>query len=120
MTNRVTGEGWSFGDWSRFIGAWRKQEKGASQELELVQATDIGSSDTGETEQNTPGSRNDPVIKASTDKLSAVFDWIVEHVPASGTTSLQKEKLPPKDPTTKFDLERFYVALTRKLYDEGL
>ncbi|KAF8133888.1 alpha beta-hydrolase [Boletus edulis] len=119
MTNRVTGEGWSFGDWPRFIGAWRKQEKGASQGLELVQTTDIGSSDTEETEQNTTSSRNDPVIKASTDKLSAVFDWIVEHVPTSGTTSPQKEKFPPKE-TTKFDLERFYVALTRKLYDEGL
>ncbi|KAH0832129.1 alpha beta-hydrolase [Lanmaoa asiatica] len=119
ITNRIAGEGWALGDWSRFIGAWRKQEKGASEELELAQATGIG-----ETERITQDSRHDPVVKSSTDKLSAVFDWIVEHVPTSGNTLPPKEKLLPKktvnDSATKFDLERFYVALTRKLYDEGL
>lgn len=121
ITNRVAGEGWALGDWSRFIGAWRKQEKG----LELARATGIGSSENGETGRITQDGRNDPVVKASTDKLSAVFDWIVDHVPTSGNASLLKEKPPPEkmvknDLATKFDLERFYVALTRKLYDEGL
>lgn len=121
VANRVAGEGWALGDWSRFIGAWRRQEKGASEGLELVQAT----SETGETERIRQDGRNDPVVRASTDKLSAVFDWIVEHVPTPGNASSSKEKLPPKktdknDLATKFDLERFYIALTRKLYDEGL
>lgn len=125
VANRVAGEGWALGDWSRFIGAWRKQERGASEGLELVQATGIVSSETGETERIRQDGRNDPVVKASTDKLSAVFDWIVEHVPTPGNASSSKEELPPEktvknDLATKFDLERFYVALTRKLYDEGL
>lgn len=123
ITNRVAGEGWALGDWSRFIGAWRKHEKGASEGLQLAQATGVVSSDTGETERIVQDSHNDPVVRASTDKLSAVFDWIVEHVPTSGNA--RKEKLPPKKSAqehsaTTFDLERFYVALTRKLYDEGL
>ncbi|KAG8214675.1 alpha beta-hydrolase [Butyriboletus roseoflavus] len=115
ITNRIAGEGWALGDWTRFIGAWKKQEKGASEGLELA---GIVSSETGETGRITQDSRNDPVVKASTDKLSAVFDWIVEHVPTSGNAS---PKMTTKnDLATKLDLERFYVALTRKLYDEGL
>lgn len=122
ITNRIAGESWALGDWSRFIGAWRKQEKSG---LELAQATGIVSPGNGETERRSQDSRNDPVVKASTDKLSAVFDWIVDHVPTPGYTLPAKEKSPPKnmvknEPATKFDLERFYVALTRKLYDEGL
>jgi triacylglycerol lipase len=123
ITNRAAGEGWALGDWSKLIGAWRKQERGASGGLELAQATGIASSDTRETERIAQESRNDPVVKASTDKLSAVFDWLVDHVPTSPPK--EKLKLSPKEPAkndlaTKFDLERFYVALTRKLYDEGL
>lgn len=123
ITNRIYGEG----DWSRFIGAWRKQEKSASEGLELAQAAGIVPSESRERERITQDSRNDPVVKASTDKISAVFDWMVDHVPTtSGNASFpSKEKLPSKktaknDLATGFDLERFYVALTRKLYDEGL
>ena len=115
ITNRVAGEGW---DWSKYIGAWRKREKGR---LELAQATGDVLSENGITERITPDGRSDPVVKASTDKLSTVFDWIVDHVPpASGNPAPQKEEPLPKKVTTKFDLERFYVALARKLYDEGL
>lgn len=115
ITNRIAGEGWALGDWSRFIGAWKKQEKGASEGLELASMV---SSETGVTERITQDSRNDPVVKASTDRLSAVFDWIVEHVPTSGNAS--PKKTVKNDLATKLDLERFYVALTRRLYDEGL
>lgn len=123
ITNRVTGEGWTLGDWSRFVGAWRKQEKGTSERLELAQATGMVPSDVRETDRITQDSRNDdPVVKASADKLSAVFDWIVEHVPTSANPLPPKEndKTTGNDLVAKFDLERFFVALTRKLYDEGL
>ncbi|KZS93786.1 alpha/beta-hydrolase [Sistotremastrum niveocremeum HHB9708] len=89
-------------------------------------------------------------IKASTDSLSAVVDWIVDHMPASSSGSSSSSSLSsslsdsPSSPSskssksstsatgrgeggkerhdlaTKFDLERFYVALCRKLYEEGL
>ncbi|KAF8558267.1 alpha/beta-hydrolase [Imleria badia] len=123
ITNRVAGEGWALGDWSKFIGAWRKHERGGSESLEFAQATGIvpSESDARGTNRITQDSRNDPIVKASTDKLSTVFDWIVEHVPTPGNPSPPKEDETGKsDLAAKFDLERFYVALTRKLYDEGL
>jgi len=106
-------EGWALGDWSRFIGAWRKQERSTSGELELAQAT-------GETEQITQDGRNDLVVKASTDKLSAVFDWIVEHNASPLKEALPSNKTNENEMATKFDLERFYLALARELYDQGL
>lgn len=71
---------------------------------------------------------SDPVVKASTDKLSAVFDWIIDQVPSTSKSSRpgdtsEKHKVKKSDKhelASKLDLERFYVALSRKLYDEGL
>ncbi|PCH40383.1 alpha/beta-hydrolase [Wolfiporia cocos MD-104 SS10] len=90
----------------------------------------------------------DEAVKSSTDKLSAVFDWLVEQVPSPSTVNpLSSSSSPERDKeylkkaaadrgkkvaadkgkkverhelATKEDLERFYVALCRKLYDEGL
>jgi triacylglycerol lipase len=89
----------------------------------------------------------DAALRASTDRLSAVFDWIVDHVPtesigklsstvkavelssaakegAAAAAARTKEGTDRKgernELATKEDLERFYVALARKLYDEGL
>jgi triacylglycerol lipase len=76
--------------------------------------------------------RDDDVVRASTDRLSAVMDWIVDQVPSSpllGRSRAEaeaKEKLvqarpdPKQELKTKEDLERFYIALTRKMYNEGL
>ena len=56
-------------------------------------------------------------------------DWIVEQVPsrdaseaaAKAESRQEAKKIAEKsDLATKADLERFYVALCRKLYDEGL
>ena len=145
------GEGWSLGDWGRFVRAWKREEREAreagaatSDRLEkeresghhrdLVPQTqekaDVATSqraDGGDKEQRFV----DDVVKASTDKLSAVFDWIVEQVPTGSRTSSdaaakaeskqEARKVAEKsDLATKADLERFYVALCRKLYDEGL
>ncbi|TFY75803.1 hypothetical protein EWM64_g8208, partial [Hericium alpestre] len=67
------------------------------------------------------------VLKASTERLSAVFDWLVEQVPTDalgirvgGDKGKKQEKEKKSDLETSKDLERFYVALCRKLYDEGL
>ncbi|KAI5989111.1 alpha beta-hydrolase [Pisolithus albus] len=134
LAHRVGADGWSFGDWTRFIGAWRKQDKGTEDGLQMssamTQATDaLPLSSWRETKPNREergqSDETDPVVKASTDSLSAVFDWIVEQVPPPGKSlpsngESQTEKPVRKDLVTKADLERFYVSLTRKLYDEGL
>ncbi|KIK99831.1 hypothetical protein PAXRUDRAFT_423053 [Paxillus rubicundulus Ve08.2h10] len=131
ITNRVGGEGWALGDWSRFIGAWR-QERHSSGELKLASAPGKAAEpapSTRETrrerDQIREGGHYDPVVKASTDKLSAVFDWMVDQVPTPANALSSNDKVQTKKPVksdlaTKLDLEKFYIALTRKLYDEGL
>ncbi|PSR90289.1 hypothetical protein PHLCEN_2v4929 [Hermanssonia centrifuga] len=140
-------EGWNLGDWGRFVRAWKKEEKKArdagaavsnrqenDKDTEMVKAKRVEESEAGRDRGFA-----DDVVKGSTDKLSAVFDWIVEQVPSrdrvggpstSTSRSAEKElkekereskKIAEKsDLATKADLERFYVALCRKLYDEGL
>lgn len=78
----------------------------------------------------------DEVIRSSTDKVSAIFDWLVDQVPLGPLSSkTEKSSTEPSTPFSddssspksespvameKFDLERFYVALSKKLYDDGL
>jgi triacylglycerol lipase len=83
------------------------------------------------------GRRKD-ALRSSTDRLSAVVDWLVEQVPVASRGTLavadtgssssssnwqSSPAAPPKprgDLESVRDLERLYVALARKLYDEGL
>ncbi|KAH9020231.1 alpha/beta-hydrolase [Lactarius pseudohatsudake] len=86
--------------------------------------------------------KDEAALRSSTDRLSAVVDWLVEQVPvasrgafsfagasADGAPQWQlpssASAAPPKpkprgDLESAHDLERLYVALARKLYDEGL
>ncbi|KAH8114762.1 alpha/beta-hydrolase [Phellopilus nigrolimitatus] len=114
-------------NWRDWVAWWREEERKEEKELNrgrkhtrVVSQTDA----------------EDAALKSSTDKLSAVFDWISEQVPLKKSSSavpitasskaaeekrVDEEKArEPKDPRLKFDLERFYVALARKLYDDGL
>ncbi|KAJ7099704.1 Alpha/Beta hydrolase protein [Mycena epipterygia] len=148
--NASQGDGWGLMDWGRFVGAWKKEEK--------IQR-DAASAASGHAQPATPREQeqlkkntDDAMIKLSTEKLSAVFDWLVEQVPVAprlaskgkvmadaknrtegevaqmhgDVTEMQKHmKKEGKDRkktelANKMDLERFYVALSRKMYDEGL
>ncbi|TFK48770.1 alpha/beta-hydrolase [Heliocybe sulcata] len=154
------GEGWSLSDWTRFVTAWRKEEKkkedekgdGKQERTEkkekeetISKAVEAGEEGRAQREQGKDSEHDDDFLKNSTEKLSAVFDWLVEQVPTpakSGISPLasasrgksvspdeksakeqsKKSKKPAakNELETKEDLERFYVALSRKLYDEGL
>lgn len=131
----LTMEGWPFGDWSRLVSAWTKRDKALVGELRVSAAVaqsglDAETSSPREMEEdrvrmNHGEDRDDPVVKASTDRLSVVFDWLVEQVPSPTIWSPSSNKTPERTPAskdiaTKMDLERFFVALARKLYDEGL
>lgn len=133
IAGRVGADGWALGDWSKFIRAWKKQEKGSPDGYEFAGAggSSMSSSDPrvsrGAREEMRKEGESDPVVKASTDKLSAVFDWIIDQVPSTNKSPpgdiLQKQnvkKSAKHELASKLDLERFYVALSRKLYDEGL
>jgi triacylglycerol lipase len=105
------GEGWGLRDWGGLVRAFKRDERRPSP----------APTTQGEKEQV------DADIKSSTDRLSAVFDWIVEHVPQAASpapkavaTKQQRDKERRNELGSKADLERFYVALSRKLYDEGL
>ena len=116
------GDGWSWRDWGKLVRAWRsEEEKLGKVEGQVVQ------------QLRARGDADDAVVKSSTDKLSAVFDWIVDQVPfGSGDTKdkssnpsssikmvERQKKEETKDPRLKFDLERFYISVSRKLYDDG-
>jgi len=164
-----------------FLKAWRKEEKVQQEALARLpqnrnQNTDTninaGSSASGSTgtrqtelrkrERELRREKDDAVVKASTDKLSAVFDWVTERVPAPPLLGLgtakegsvskrirlqtqaqatseassesdmnsnsirvsgkekEKDGRRKNELESQEDLERFYIALSRKLYDEGL
>jgi triacylglycerol lipase len=138
----VVSDGWGLGDWGRIVralGRVERQESGLEgkekasrlrEEVKTAQVSEEG-------------------LKSSTDRLSAVFDWLVEQVPRNGNSFAgdgdsrggsgagggardsdatgMKAKAPETaqkarrvDLESKRDLERLYVSLVRKLYDEGL
>ncbi|KAF9068575.1 hypothetical protein BDP27DRAFT_1326951 [Rhodocollybia butyracea] len=128
-------DSWSLKDIGWFLKAWRKEEK-AQQE---ANARLPQSASTRQREREMKREKDDAVVKASTDKLSAVFDWVTERVPSppllgakkavvstAETDSIHMKTTSSKDTRkkneleSKEDLERFYIALSRKLYDEGL
>ncbi|KAJ7507303.1 Alpha/Beta hydrolase protein [Mycena galericulata] len=138
------GDGWGLMDWGRFVGAWKKEEK--IQREAASAASGHSQPATSQEEERIQKNTDDALIKTSTDKISSVFDWLVEQAPVAprlgskgkvvqdgdvaqmhgDVTEMQKHmkkegKARKKaELANKADLERFYVALSRKLYDEGL
>ncbi|TBU21832.1 alpha/beta-hydrolase [Dichomitus squalens] len=163
-------EEWKLGDWAKFVRAWKREEKKAAREagaeisqqgheaaLAAARAA-VGGEESERRERGDAGHKArrdsmnaDEVVKSSTDKVSAVFDWIIESTPAkaalsplasisSGSKAEEQDRdgqarkgekerrakgkstkpAERHDLATKMDLERFYVALCKKLYDEGL
>jgi len=130
-------DAWGFAiDWGRALGRRRGDEK--PQPPQTKEALSSSSS-------------KDEALRSSTDRLSAVVDWLVEQVPVAsrgafsfvgapdgaagtGSGSSQHWNWPSSSPSAQpkpkpkprgdlesmDDLERLYVALARKLYDEGL
>ena len=149
-------DGWNFADWGRFVRAWKREEKKAAKSAGAAVSergvgsggalaavgvgafeADGGREEDGRARRKEGGVDSDEVVRNSTDKVSAVFDWIVDHVPSSASDAGAGATAPAEsaddkvgsdgkgsakrnDLATKMDLERFYVALCRKLYDEGL
>jgi triacylglycerol lipase len=137
------GDGWGLIDWSRFVRAWKKEEK--IQRDAASAASGHAQPATASEEEELKKSTDDALIKNSTEKLAGVFDWLVEQVPVPrskgkvmedaknrteeevaqmhGDEKHMKEEGKERKKTElakKEDLERFYVALSRKMYDEGL
>ncbi|KAI9449238.1 alpha/beta-hydrolase [Lactarius psammicola] len=133
-------DAWGFAvDWGRALGL-RRDEKPPS---------------TAPQTKDEAASKDEAAFRSSTDRLSAVVDWLVEQVPVASRGAFSfagaaaaadgagaagagagtsphwhwpsSPSAPPKpkpkprgDLESMRDLERLYVALARKLYDEGL
>ncbi|KAF5380755.1 hypothetical protein D9757_007161 [Collybiopsis confluens] len=137
-------DGLGIRDLGWFLRAWKKEETVQREALaRLPEGSGAGSSSDvrqREREMSMKRDKDDAVIKASTDHLSAVFDWVSDRVPSppylgtktttaptapsrgpeSVKSSLMKDPKKKSELESKEDLERFFVALSRKLYDEGL
>ncbi|KAH8086003.1 alpha/beta-hydrolase, partial [Cristinia sonorae] len=142
----AAGDGWAFGDWGRFVRAWKREEKVAKGAGRAVSEHQTATEETKQAMREEASRAEsgkdfaDDVVNASTKKLSAVFDWIVEQVPSprnsasapslpatsfggaptAARPASTEKKAAKSDLASKQDLERFYIALCRKLYDEGL
>jgi triacylglycerol lipase len=116
--------GWG---WSEYLG--RNKDRGDEGRLKLdtVSSGTQEASAIPQVSKPESGSSSSPSTLERL-RLTAAVDWITDHVPiALGTGSPVKEtsgetvrKRRDVETSMKFDLERFYVALSRKLYDEGL
>ncbi|KAF5360872.1 hypothetical protein D9756_004948 [Leucocoprinus leucothites] len=161
---------WSILDWSRFVSAWKQEERiERNAKLQAAAASNSPAPPTPKPAQRSapsdqPNVDEDHILKASTDRLSTVFDWLVDQIPASAksistsSSPTSAANAPVKAPErvveaangimdelkqkaqartqeqeeangtvnkkmneleSKEDLERFYVALSRKIYNEG-
>jgi triacylglycerol lipase len=161
-------DAWGLADWGRFVRALgRVEERGRAEAVQQAQGTSasvaredraLSSASSSSSPPPSPSSSSsDEGLRWSTDRLSAVFDWLVEQVPIASrnglsfagdgnsksnggcgagggaggkkgedATSWEKREGygdadgKRGDLESKRDLERVYVALARKLYDEGL
>ena len=161
-------DAWGLADWGRFVRALgRTEERGCAESVQQAQGKrasvareDRASSSTSSSSSlpSPSSSSSDEGLRRSTERLSAVFDWLVEQVPIASRNGLtfagdgdskssgggcgagggaggkkredatsweKKEGYGDAggkrgDLETKRDLERVYVALARKLYEEGL
>ena len=99
VSNTLPGDGWGFGDWTRFVCEWTKSKSEAATRDKDKGKT--GSSKDQDRDEQAPlpsplaqehetlsvkrareRLADDDVVRSSTDTLSAVFDWLIERVPA--------------------------------------
>jgi triacylglycerol lipase len=161
-------DAWGLADWGRFVRALgRVEERGHDERVQQAQGTSASvaredrslspmSSSSLRPPPSPSSSSSDEGLRWSTERLSAVFDWLVQQVPiasrnglsfagdnkssgggcgAGGGTGGKKREGATRwekkegygdvdgkrgDLESKRDLERVYVALARKLYEEGL
>jgi triacylglycerol lipase len=155
LASIVGRDAWGLADWGRFVRA-HGRVGGSVEGGQQAQGTSASGWQEDRPLSSPSSSSSDEGLRSSTERLSAVFDWLVEQVPigsrnalsfagdgdsksggvggAGGAgakqmedaTSLGKKEGNGKgdgrrgDLESKRDLERLYVALARKLYDEGL
>jgi triacylglycerol lipase len=140
----------SLRDWDlrKWLSGWRKDtgpggktEATETAQMEAIvrQVDPSAERPAGTVNAGGPTAASPSKSASSTEQLSAVFDWVAQHTPEvvkvsanvlgdkgasaqdlEATAQGTSRKGERNELATKADLERFYVALCRKLYDEGL
>jgi triacylglycerol lipase len=94
-STRNKSDAWYIGEWTRFVGGWRRgTEKDGSSPAAKAKSTAISNYKPTSTaltstkdkkeekrRRQVDFTKGDQVVRASTDKLSTMFDWIVDQVP---------------------------------------
>jgi hypothetical protein len=102
-----------------------EEEKTSQLAAESASTTTPGSSQLGPTSAqghpHTPPSFMPYPVTASSNQPHTLSSPPSSSSASSTSSSLSSSqpRVSPKDPQTKFDLERFYVAVCRRLYDDG-
>ncbi|KAG8813425.1 hypothetical protein FRC17_001583 [Serendipita sp. 399] len=135
---------WDWSDWQRFFGTWNQGKDREKMKLKVPesQRDDVDMSKLGtpfkesaSKEQILEG-KGTVGQSSETPFVDSVLDWVVENVPGVNAAKAplkmvgvlgeekdvpikKEEKSVDKGMAPRFDLERFYTALCRKLYDEG-
>lgn len=124
------GDSWNIGDWRRFVKAWKKEDEKERSQRQQKGRSLTSSAAREERDNRKKNKEEDAAFKSSIENLTAVFEWIVDSMPNSSESKSSEKKdseretatrkaRESKDPRLKFDLEKFYVSLSRKLYDDG-
>lgn len=145
--NRKEGTVWNWSDWQKFLGTWSEirstTERNDSKETineKTKKVSIIATLEDPKMKKDLIDAGEGPKLeKAESDKSSTmdqVLDWVVDNVPGISTVAKplkgtaersvgkeipgngkvkREETKPPR-----FDLEKFYIALCQRLYDEGL
>ena len=114
---------WNLKDWGKFVRLWKTEETKRMESDRKLSAIKEGLSAAAAAVDDAKEREN--ALRTSTDKVSAMLDWIVDQVPLNSkekgeTSAAGKEAARKRDIASKEGLERLYVALSKKLYDEGL
>lgn len=145
--SKVQDPAWSWSEWQKFLGTWNRDKSrrdattSANQQVHeetLVEmerrekAKLVAKLEDPKAKQNVLDAKSADNTKSDsgTSPMDQVLDWVVENVPGIGavkgrTVALGAERegekpSEEKRKPPKFDLTTFYIALSRKLYDEGL
>lgn len=133
LNNLNLGEAMSFLEWRKESGAKTKADR-ENREVEreskdnMMKILENSGEELERRKRAVKDAKEERDVKALTDRLSAVVDWLVDRstTSSSSSTSSDKSRTPTvsevkkKVEEKKLDLERFYIALCRKLYDDGL
>ena len=130
-------------EWIQILGERRNEERKRRE----GKSKRTGNIDAQGSQNGAKDEIEDEIIRSSTEKVSAMIDWATEQVttslhlsgltPTSYVTSSSSSSLASvqkkdrecidvmkgkeaEDLRPKFDVERFYVSLCRKLYNDGL